>query len=305
MNILAVDVGGTSTKYGLLDENDQITMRGAVPTRASGPAELETLFVSIYERVKGCAQAVAVSMPGVIDTNRGYLYSGGNLRWIHNLSFAQRLQELVGGLPVSIENDAKAAALAELTTGALQGCQTAAVVLCGTGLGGGVIVNGEVLRGARQMAGEISYLCMENGFGRNRRSFMGERCGIVALYEKAAEYMRVPLEKMDGVRLFAEAQAGNRGALRALRAFCGELAQMLLNLQCLLDPEKIAIGGGISAQGLLLEILQEELEYAKTDTLQEIAHLLQPVLVPCRYGNDANLLGAAYRLRRRLAEAKT
>ena len=88
-----------------------------------------------------------------------------------------------------------------------------------------------------------------------------------------------------------------------LDIYTKEIAVQIFNLQTILDVERFAIGGGISVQSLFLEILREEVEYVKTDCLQEIAHILHPELVPCQYHNDANLLGAVYRLRQNMPRA--
>lgn len=303
MSILAIDVGGTNIKYALVDREDRFFSRGVIPTAIRSLDDFRATIMRIYEPLKEQVEGIAFSMPGIIDAQTGFMYSGGSLNWIHNIAMAGEVSGFLSGVPVSIENDAKAAALAELESGALMGCREAAVVICGTGLGGGIISDGKLLKGKRNLAGEISYLSVEGGFGRSSRSFMGRRCGIASLYRCAARYMNNPIEQMDGPYLFAQAENGNPGALRALHEFCNELAQMLLNIQCLFDPEKIAIGGGISVQSLFLEILREEVEYVKTDCLQEIAHILHPELVPCQYHNDANLLGAVYRLRQNMPRA--
>lgn len=302
MSILAVDVGGTNIKYALVDRADRLSSRGVIPTALYSLDDFCETVMRIYKPLEESVEGIAFSMPGIIDAETGFMYSGGSLSWIHNVAMAGEISGFLKGLPVSIENDAKAAALAELESGALMGCREAAVVICGTGLGGGIISDGKLLKGKRNLAGEISYLSVEGGFGRSNRSFMGHRCGIAALYRCAARYMNDPMEQVDGPYLFAQAESGNQGALRALHEFCNELAQMLLNIQCLFDPEKIAIGGGISVQRLFLEILREEVEYVKTDCLQEIAHILHPELVPCKYYNDANLLGAVYRLRQNMRQ---
>ena len=135
MSILAIDVGGTNIKYALVDREDRFFSRGVIPTAIRSLDDFRATIMRIYEPLKEQVEGIAFSMPGIIDAQTGFMYSGGSLSWIHNIAMAGEVSGFLSGVPVSIENDAKAAALAELESGALMGCREAAVVICGTGLG--------------------------------------------------------------------------------------------------------------------------------------------------------------------------
>ena len=153
--LAVMDVGGTYIKHCVV-ENGHLSDMGKVPT----PQDTQEHFLEVVEGVlaqMGGAPAldgVALSMPGVIDVERRYMYAGGSLKYNNKTDIAA-WEELLG-LPVEVENDARSSARAELELGALRGVRTGLVVTFGTGTGGGVIVDGHVHRGGHRIAGEIS-----------------------------------------------------------------------------------------------------------------------------------------------------
>ena len=114
VSILAIDVGGTNIKYALVDREDRFFSRGVIPTAIRSLDDFRATIMRIYEPLKEQVEGIAFSMPGIIDAQTGFMYSGGSLSWIHNIAMAGEVSGFLSGVPVSIENDAKAAALAEL-----------------------------------------------------------------------------------------------------------------------------------------------------------------------------------------------
>lgn len=213
------------------------------------------------------------------------------------------MEELLG-VPVTITNDGKCAAAAEGWTGALAGVENGLVLVLGTGIGGGILLNGKVLMGAHAAAGEVSGLVTDvarmepDDFNLTRVEKFAEAplwAGLASATGLILEYARQkhlpegsPMP--NGEEIFAAYNAGEPEAQQALKLFARRVAIGILSLQNVLDVEKVAIGGGISAAEALLPAIQTEL-----DRLFErctVMPTVKPELVRCRYGNDANLIGA-------------
>ena len=151
---LVLDVGGSAIKYAVMDAEKNIYERGKVPT----PLDCLDSFVNSVESLYNTysdVSGIAMSMPGRIDPNKGYCYTGGALTYNHDINMAELLSERCG-VRVTIGNDAKCAANAELGFGSLQDIQDGAVVILGTAIGGALIKDHKVLSGCRFGAGEFS-----------------------------------------------------------------------------------------------------------------------------------------------------
>ena len=141
MRVMVFDVGGTEIKYSVMDEQLHRTNSGAVPTPQDTQAQfLDTLY-RLYAPHKDEVTGIAMALPGFVDNRTGYVSNGGALLYNTATPVGQLLAEKCG-CPVILENDGKAAAMAELANGALKGCCNAAVFIIGTGVGGGIIANG-------------------------------------------------------------------------------------------------------------------------------------------------------------------
>lgn len=304
MTCLTFDVGGTYIKHALI-KNGVISQWGRINTPASGAVghenSQEELFPKLYDQYLGeifrifsrygdGIDGIAMSVPGILDAKTGYMYTGGSLKYVQELNLAEAVSDMCGGIKVTIENDAKAAATAELISGSLRGVNNAAVVLCGTGIGGCTICDGKIVRGSHFFAGEYSFIYI--GGSPKEKRFWGEAAGVHRMYEEYAAKKSVPLEIVTGEYLFDRANAGDSVAISAVRNFCTKLCGPICNLQTIIDTERIAIGGGISNQPLFLDILREQIEIFSNDYY---AGFPKPVVVPCKYRNSANLLGAYYR----------
>lgn len=229
-------------------------------------------------------------MPGIIDSKKGFMYTGGSLRYINNVNIVEILQNKTG-LPVTAENDAKCAAVAELWKGALKDCENAVVIVCGTAVGGAVIRNREVVSGKNFMAGEFSYVMTDSVGEYKMSNCLAETAGAPALLKSVSEETGIPVEKLSGEKAFSLANQGDEHALEGIRKHAKKLAVQIHNYQYIFDPEKIAIGGGISEQPLLLQLIKEEL--TKINGIFPWT-LPIPEVTTCKFFNDANLIGAVY-----------
>lgn len=157
MKIMVFDVGGTEIKYSVMDEQMHRTDSGAVPTPQDTQAQFLDAVYQLYAPHKGEVVGIAMALPGFVDNRTGYVSNGGALLYNTATPVGQLLAEKCS-CPVILENDGKAAAMAELANGALKGCCNAAVFIIGTGVGGGIIANGQLVRGVHFTAGEYSFV---------------------------------------------------------------------------------------------------------------------------------------------------
>lgn len=293
MKKMVFDIGGTEIKYCVMDESLQRGESGSVPTPQDTQAHLFEALRALYMPFADETGAIAVSMPGFIDGRAGRCNGGGALTYNRDTSIAPELSALCG-CPVHIANDGKCAAYAELKNGALKGCTNAAVFIIGTGVGGGIIVGGSVLDGVHHTAGEYSFMKSDYDRWDDPGSLLGNRCSTTGLLKKYRQARSLPEEEpLNGKQFFKAWHAGEEAAVRTLDVFAMDVAKALANLSVLLDPEKIAIGGGISRDDALIERIRAAVDtlYGENNNTPGL-RLPKPEVVRCRYGSDANLVGA-------------
>lgn len=288
MKILTFDVGGTFIKYALMNEDSDILEKGKVKT----PQDAQESFfqaldgvVFSYEDLDG----LAFSLPGIMDAPKGYIYVGGALLYNNECNMVELLKKRYG-LPVTIENDARCAALAEVWKGNLSDCEDGIVMILGTGVGGAIIKHREVHRGKGFFAGEFSYIMdstvMEKGF----EASFATRASAIAFVERVKARKGIQTD-FSGEDVFHLIEEKDEIAISCLREYCDCIAIELFNLQAIYDPDRICIGGGISQQPKLVETIKECLAniYAKIPWT-----IPSGEIVPCRFANDSNLIGACY-----------
>ncbi len=290
MKLLCFDVGGTLIKSAVLNEELELSRQDSVPTPFTDFESFVSVITDRYQECKEEVEGIAISMPGIIDAKKGIYYSGGVFRYPHPRNIAEVLSERCG-CPVRIENDAKAAVLAEFHEGVLQGCQNACVFVIGTGVGGGLIIDSKVVRGPHFSAGEFSFVNTENEKYDDIDYMVGHRCSTDFLLRRYKE-LKGRKEEIDGRAFFARLESDD-AARQAFDELCTNVALQIYNLHWLLDLEKVAIGGGISRQPILTERIREKFAEVKEKSFAGQVGFEMPVeIVTCRFCNDANLIGA-------------
>ncbi|MFS0779771.1 ROK family protein [Neobacillus sp. 3P2-tot-E-2] len=287
---LVIDIGGTFAKYSLMDSAGNITTKNKRLAPRTNYTDFEQMLFSIIEEqdlttIKG----IAISCPGTIDTETGTIYYGGSFPFLHEVNLAKVITEKYGK-EVTIENDGKCAALAELWLGSVKGAKDAVVMVLGTGVGGGIIIDGKIHRGINLSAGELSYVMNRIDPVTREASFFGLDGSAVEMVRKIAEKKQLE-DVTDGVGVFEFINENDREAMEVFDEYCINIASQILNLQYILDPEVFAIGGGISVQPILLERIKWALEEVKK---ANPLHMASPNIVSCKFRNDANLYGALY-----------
>jgi len=286
MKCLAIDVGGTFIKYGFI-ENMKIKLKGKKQTPQNDVHKFLLLLEEICNAYPG-VDCMGISIPGRVDNARGMILTGGALGYIEGLELKRILGERIS-VPIYVENDAKCAATAELESGSLKGCTNALVYLIGTGIGGGVIIDGKVYKGSNNFAGEFSYLNVR--YDELKQNKLSHFCAAPVLFQMAEERDKETCIRMEGELFFREISEGNQAMVEILDVHTKRIAVSLYSLQCLFDVEKIAIGGGLSSQPILLEYIKKNIDILYNGICEDLP---RAEIVTCQFENDANLLGAAY-----------
>lgn len=290
---LSIDIGGTDIKYATISRSGNIIKADKCPT----PDNLEALkekISAIVESIPNRMKGIGICCPGRVDVQTGTVYNGGALRFLHEFSFKKFIEENYT-IPCAVSNDGKAAALSEVWLGNLKGIENGVAIVLGTGVGGGLIVNGELIQGSSFQAGELSFLLRSPG-NVEIGNVIGYSASAVFFIKRAAALLKLEDEN-DGLAVFEAITKGDNDALKQLFAdYCKEIAFVLINLQATLDLSKAVIGGGVSAQPILIEGIKEQYEAIRTSSPVFTAAFASVDIEACAFRNDANLLGAIYQL---------
>jgi predicted NBD/HSP70 family sugar kinase len=291
---LVLDIGGTFIKYAIMDAEAHFIEQGKVPAVTDSEEGTLAALAGVREAVSDYDyEGVAISMPGRIDTAAGIAHTGGAFRWILEYPAAERYGA-VFGKPCTIANDGKCAAYAESWMGALADIDSGAVLVLGTGIGGGIVLNNKGWMGATGGAGELSafitdHTAVRNGIGWDNIDVLW--AGRVSAGAITGRYAFAKgLEHADGVMLFDAYEAGDEVAIGVLEEFGCQVAAGILSLQSVLDLPRYAIGGGISARPETTDLIRDAVD--KLYELHPYLPFSKPEIVTCKYGNEANLIGA-------------
>ncbi len=264
-----IDVGGTTVKLAYFDENGTLLHKWEIPTDTSDSGS--RILPDIAAAVKGYLAennvnmaeviGIGVGVPGPVNS-RGVVNKCVNLGWgVFNI--AESLSQLTG-LPVKAGNDANVAALGEYWKGGGEGCENMVMATLGTGVGGGIVVGGQVLYGAHGSGGEIGHLVLNRDetevCGCGKRGCVEQYCSATGLSTLAKRQLAAtdassPLRQLDKIMakdVFDAAAAGDSIALAAREQYFAYLGEFLANLSCVIDPEVIVLGGGVCKAGQVL-----------------------------------------------------
>ncbi len=298
------DIGGTNVKHGVLNESGTILQKGMFPTKQQLEQLLTDLEATTKEYQKNYEiEGIGVSAPGIIQKD-GFMTTGGAIPELYGVNLKEKIEAKIQ-LPVYVENDANAAAIAERWIGHAIGVENYLCIVLGTGVGGGIIINGKVYRGAHGMAGEFGYmLTREITDSENiEESSLNWRGAVVGgLCRQYNNHRKEKIPITNAQVIMQRAQKGEALALKVVTDFYQDLAVGLLNLIGSFDPEVILIGGGISANPEFMATLQATLSELE-DRHESIAYLKDKTIAPVKAAklqNDAGIIGAAYQIKSQL-----
>lgn len=312
MYTIGIDLGGTNIAAGLVDDKMNIIVKGSVPTKL--PRSADEIIADMCSLAEGLVKKASISMneikwigvgaPGTANFDTGIVEYSNNLCF-DNVPMVEMMEKRLGK-KVFIENDANAAAFGEFKAGAAKDVDSAIVITLGTGIGGGVIINGKILHGFNFAGAELGHTVIVNG---GRQCTCG-RYGCWEAYASATGLINLTkesmqdnkdskmweiaggsLEKVNGKTAFDAMRANDAAGQEVVDLYISYLGCGLVNMINIFQPDILCIGGGICKEGEnLLKPLRQIIEkerysrYAKKQTELCVAKL----------GNDAGIIGAAF-----------
>ncbi len=300
--VFAVDLGGTHLRVALVDDSGKILaqLKQETPKGESGNCIVEALAKAAQQWTTQRERVVATSImvPGAVDSDNAVVLQAPNLPSLVNFALKTELEKRLGW-PVFLENDANAAAVGEMWMGAARGCSDVVSITLGTGVGGGVILDGKLWRGSHGSAGEIGHTTVD--------PFSGLKCkcgntGCLELFASATAIVRMACEnlarfpqsslKSDGLtaeKIFRAGQSGDELGLAVFKRFGMYLGIGLANLINLIDPQIIVISGGaVNGWDLFSEEMYRQVNERAFRTISQ-----QVKIARAACGDNAGLLGAA------------
>lgn len=299
-----IDLGGTTVKIAYFDESGNMLDKWEIPTvtKNGGQQILPDIAAAVngYLTRKGVDKksiiGIGIGVPGPVD-GKGVVNKCINLGWgVFNI---QQALSALTGLPVRAGNDANMAALGESWKGGGQGCANMVLATLGTGVGGGIIVDGKPVSGVHGAAGEIGHLVLEphetEVCGCGKRGCAEQYCSATGIVRLAKKYLTAcsnesslrHISELTCKDIFDAAKTGDRAALAILEQVYDYMGQFLANVCCTVDPEVVVLGGGVSKAGKPL------LDGAKRYFDKYIFHASKDIrFALAALGNDAGAYGA-------------
>jgi len=288
---LAIDIGGTFIKYGIIDENYQIKRHWKVETKPFNSADefYDYLCNNIQESVN--TDYIGVCSPGLIDKNYCIKsYAAPNLNALHGSNIQIEVEKRTGKKVAAI-NDGKAAGLCELKLGSARGTELSAFFIIGTGIGGCICDKNGVIGGADNFAGEFHFLSYKND-KTNQPVKCGRITGMMGLTNMYNESASLENKVAYGKEVIDRYFSGDELAKQILDDWIYRVALHCLSVIVAINPEVLCIGGGISEEGWFLKALTEKYLEISNELFMG-NHFLSTRIERCSFRNDSNLLGAA------------
>jgi len=307
--IIGIDIGGTTVKIGFLKRNGDILYKWEIPTNKENHGMIvEEIWQSIQTHMKKQGitiehiASIGVGVPGFVDRESGLVYKGTNIGW-ENYELKKQLTSLAD-VPVFVENDANMAALGENFKGSGNQASNLIFVTLGTGVGGGIIVNGNIMSGENGTAGEIGHITIEpDGYACN----CGQQ-GCLETIASATGMVRQAMEKISEnptselaqiyhqhgdittKEIFELASVGDTFCKQIIARTTDILGAVLADLAVIINPSQIIIGGGLSKAG---EPLLTPIKYSfQKHALSRVSDVCE--IKVAALGNDAGIIGACH-----------
>ncbi len=309
---IGIDLGGTNIAIGIVTDEGKLVKKKSVPTLAKERTGEEIVEVMAKESLalikeEGLSESdirsIGIGSPGVTDPANGVLVHTVNLPFVHT-PFRKTFEKFTK-IPMYLNNDANCAALGEIKAGGAAGYKNCVMITLGTGVGGGIIVNGKIVTGFNGAAGEVGHMVIHGG---------GElcNCGRRGCYERYASATALikftreaamdrpesiinqlcdgDLDKISAKTPFEAKRLGDPAAMEIVHNYICDLGDGILNFMSIFQPEVILVGGGVSYEGdYLFTPLRE---YIKKNAFAA-EYIPQPQILPATLGNDAGIIGAA------------
>ncbi len=310
---IGIDLGGTNIAIGIVDENYKIILKDKVPTRSQRPTgeiidDMANLCKSLLERLNLTFDNIGIAgiaTPGSVDPKSGIVRYANNINMV-NYPIAEELKKRIPLKKVLVENDANAAALAEAKAGAGKGLRDVIMITLGTGVGGGIVIDGKLYSGFNYSGAELGHTVIEFG---GKPCTCGRR-GCFEAYSSATGLINMTKEKLavtkdtimwdmvngdinnvNGRTAFDASRKNDKAGKEVVEKYINYLACGLSNMINIFQPEVLCIGGGVCGEGdYLLNPLKE---LVKQNTYGYATQEINTTLKIAELGNDAGIIGAA------------
>lgn len=305
---IGIDVGGTNVKIALVSDKGKIIYSNSIPTRAEMGYEytINSMKDAVRDLLKETKtkssdiESMGFGFPGQIDCKKGIVRLAPNIPGWVNVPIAE-IMEKEFGIPTRVDNDVRTATLGELNYGAGVGCENLVCITVGTGIGSGLVVNGKLVRGANNAAGEIGHIKLNMQGGplcgcgdRGCLEAYASGPSIVAMAEeyirggKSTKYRELANPDITPYIVAVAAKEGDPVAKQIFRIMGEYIGMGLTSVVNLLNPEKIIIGGGVADAGdILLDPIRETIAKRAMTIQREVE------VVPAQLGNTAGVIGAS------------
>ena len=308
--VMGVDIGGTNTVFGIVDARGDVVASGSIKTQ--NHADFDDYLKELHHEmerlikangVEGQIQGIGIGAPNA-NYYTGEIQNPPNLPWGDVIPLAEKMSKAFHGIPVAITNDANAAALGEMTYGAARGLKDFIMITLGTGVGSGIVINGQLVYGHDGFAGELGHLVVKRNNGRvcgcGRTGCLEAYCSATGVARTAREFLELrsepsalrdlQIEDITSKDVYDAAMAGDKMAKEIFEYTAKILGDAMADMVAFSSPQAIILFGGLAKSGdLLLKPLKEEFEKA----LFPIFKGKTKILISELKESDAAVLGAS------------
>ena len=303
--IIGIDIGGTKISAGVVDSSGNLINSSKCSTPAEGGKDLISSVVNLVKELnkKYEIKGIGISIAALISSDYGTIVGAPNIANLSKLNFANEIKEEFK-LPIIIENDANAAMWAEFKFGSAKGLNPVMFFIIGTGVGGGLVIDGKLFKGANGIGAEFGHMCVvPNGLlcGCGAKGCIEQYASggaliryaneaLLANPDKSEEVLSFGEGKLSGTALTKAAKAGNELALAAFSKQADWLGLACASYSLIIDPQAIIIGGGVVDAG---ELFLAPVRAAMRKYMPFAESHVPPKIIAAKFGNDAGLIGAA------------
>ncbi|CEI83025.1 glucokinase [Oceanobacillus oncorhynchi subsp. incaldanensis] len=284
---LAFDIGGTEIKYGILNEQGDILEVELFSSKNTNGNFVLDKIVEIASSKYNEINGLAISAPGFIDAESGYIENGGAYRDFDHFNMKSYLDEKLS-IPVTIENDVNCVAYAEKWLGNAREDTDFVCMTIGTGIGGALFLNNQLYRGVSHRAGEFGYMKTSPDKTPNLFSnSLNLKATMAVIRKQFSSVKEIPLSQVTGEAVFQAFDEGDADAIEIISTFYDHIANLIYHIFYIINPAKILIGGGISNRDSFISELKSQLKaYELNEDWLEIN--------TCYFKNHSGMVGATY-----------
>ena len=302
---IGIDIGGTKISAGVVDSSGNLIDSSKCSTPAEGGKDLISSVVNLVKELnkKHEIKGIGISIAALISSDYGTIVGAPNIANLSKLNFVNEIKEEFK-LPIIVENDANAAMWAEFKFGNAKGLNPVMFFIIGTGVGGGLVIDGKLFKGANGIGAEFGHMCVvPNGLlcGCGSKGCIEQYASggaliryaneaLLANPDKSEELLSFGEGKLSGTALTKAAKAGNELALAAFSKQADWLGLACASYSLIIDPQAIIIGGGVVDAG---ELFLAPVRAAMRKYMPFAESHVPPKIIAAKFGNDAGLIGAA------------